>query len=354
MYLIEKKYTIKNLIDTLLTPDIQRIVDESRVNEMVDSQVSDLLKHNQITMLQTIVIGKAMWELNHNYYIIDGQHRILAFKTLIELYPHIQSQEIHVLEYNLESNQDLDALFLRVSKTLPVHPLEQAPEWKIIKPYLQYLKTTYSAYMSKSDKPHMPNISYSKLEDRLYNFKYGLKLLSVSWATPDNLRTVTDIFNEYIRQQLASSKFMEKTYNIIISKNKGNGTAWFGVYRNFEWLDIIVNALLENQTLSKTALYAYFYNIKLPDDTNRIQITPTLKKHVWCKVNSMSLIGKCWCCSEQLEYNNMECGHIKAHILGGKSELGNLVPLCKVCNRNMGIIDATQYKNIIETQLETS
>jgi len=34
------------------------------------------------------------------------------------------------------------------------------------------------------------------------------------------------------------------------------------------------------------------------------------------------------------------CGHIVAHVLGGKSDIDNLMPICRACNR-----DTLAYKN---------
>lgn len=350
VYMNVREYIIKELVDMLLTPEIQRIVDKEHVQELVDSQVYDLRVHNQLTMLQSLTIGKALWEPQQNYYIIDGQHRIAAFKHIRELFPSIDTLKIHVLEYNLKTKEDLEQLFVRVSKSLPIHPLIQTPEWKIIKPYLQYLQNNFSNYTSKSERPHMPNISLTKLEDRLYNHSYGDRIMR-SNTTAEQLGMVTDVLNEYIRQQLANSKFMEKEYRTILAKSKGGTAAWVGIFRNFEWLDIALNALLEVSPLTKTALNAYFYTIQFPSEKKRPMITQQLRRKVWDKVNEGNIIGKCYCCQETLDINHMECGHIKAYILGGSTDIDNLMPVCKTCNRNMGVMNLELYRKTLQSQI---
>jgi 5-methylcytosine-specific restriction endonuclease McrA len=59
------------------------------------------------------------------------------------------------------------------------------------------------------------------------------------------------------------------------------------------------------------------------------------------------MTGKCYVCENTLDYDNMECSHIIAHALGGDISLDNLQPCCKSCNRDMGIMNLYEYKNLI-------
>jgi len=44
-----------------------------------------------------------------------------------------------------------------------------------------------------------------------------------------------------------------------------------------------------------------------------------------------------------LMYEDMECGHIIAFARGGSSSDTNLEPICRICNRDMGIMDMRDY-----------
>lgn len=47
--------------------------------------------------------------------------------------------------------------------------------------------------------------------------------------------------------------------------------------------------------------------------------------------------GICLCCnSEKIGYANFECGHILARANGGNDTIGNLRPICSLCNKSMG------------------
>ena len=67
------------------------------------------------------------------------------------------------------------------------------------------------------------------------------------------------------------------------------------------------------------------------------------RKEVWTKRNGESVMGKCYCCEENLHILDMECGHIISHYHGGSTELENLEPICKKCNSQMGVMDMDKY-----------
>jgi 5-methylcytosine-specific restriction endonuclease McrA len=51
----------------------------------------------------------------------------------------------------------------------------------------------------------------------------------------------------------------------------------------------------------------------------------------------------CYTCGTKITLESFEEGHDIANILGGTQELSNLYPLCKPCNREMGILTISQY-----------
>ena len=59
------------------------------------------------------------------------------------------------------------------------------------------------------------------------------------------------------------------------------------------------------------------------------------------------MTGKCWCCGDQLKYDEYEAGHIIAVANGGETVLDNLRPVCKICNNNCRTKNMLDYKNEI-------
>jgi 5-methylcytosine-specific restriction endonuclease McrA len=88
-----------------------------------------------------------------------------------------------------------------------------------------------------------------------------------------------------------------------------------------------------NQCIDIIKTYTSDYAIII--DTK--QISQKLKKQVMQKTNN-----KCYCCEKTND--QLEVGHIIARVLGGKTELSNLLPVCANCNKNMGIRTPNEYK----------
>ena len=56
------------------------------------------------------------------------------------------------------------------------------------------------------------------------------------------------------------------------------------------------------------------------------------------------MIGKCFVCEKDIDYDEFECGHVTAAFWGGNQSLNNLEPICGPCNRDMGVENLNEYK----------
>ena len=86
------------------------------------------------------------------------------------------------------------------------------------------------------------------------------------------------------------------------------------------------------------------------DSHYRERIKKKLKRAVWSKHFDNSLIGNCYVCVDSLNYDEFECGHIQSVFYGGKTNLLNLEPICKTCNRDVGIQNLEEYKKQLESE----
>ena len=68
--------------------NIQRLLNDEHVDYLVNDQIEEYKKNGMFSILQSITCG----DLNNKRYILDGQHRIAAFKHL------------HNLNYPLDQN----------------------------------------------------------------------------------------------------------------------------------------------------------------------------------------------------------------------------------------------------------
>lgn len=76
-------------------------------------------------------------------------------------------------------------------------------------------------------------------------------------------------------------------------------------------------------------------------------ISKKLRREVWNK-RSMCTVSACFCCKQHLDIDNFECGHIISHFNGGSTELLNLEPICRPCNRSCGTKNLYQFMKDIK------
>lgn len=84
----------------------------------------------------------------------------------------------------------------------------------------------------------------------------------------------------------------------------------------------------------------------------RERISHVVRREVWAKTNVRDYdAGKCYTCDGDLRFGDMECGHVVAHALGGGTDVSNLMPVCRTCNRDMGLQNLEDYKRRILNSL---
>ena len=73
------------------------------------------------------------------------------------------------------------------------------------------------------------------------------------------------------------------------------------------------------------------------------KISHALRTSVWNTYIGNKFKAPCWCCSKvEITPFDFECGHVEAFSKGGRTDEGNLRPICSKCNKSM------QDRNMIE------
>lgn len=77
----------------------------------------------------------------------------------------------------------------------------------------------------------------------------------------------------------------------------------------------------------------------------RKSIPKTVKSDTWNKyIGKEKGIGKCECCSKEIDSKFFECGHVKSSKDGGEETVENLRPICGECNKSMGTENLYEFK----------
>jgi hypothetical protein len=321
--------------------NIQRLLNKDHVQQLVTDQMKEYERFGCFSILQSITCA----DMNNKRYILDGQHRVAAFKLLKSLkYP--MAQHIPLVVYKTESIQELKDYYIRINKHHPINPLEVTETWFLYgKDFCIWFKETYNVYVKNTEKTcHCPHINLKDMMnynvfERLQvktNFeseksKYCLLIDTISKLN----MFIANNFENIKKIQLASefTKKLDKCYE----KNREH-PCFLGIWRQFEWIEICLY-IIQNNTAVDVINLSLFCN-------TRKKIPKALRIQVWKKRNGNFFDGKCFVCDDELHSENMECGHIIPHVYNGSIELDNLEPICKTCNRDMGVMNLNVYKSI--------
>ena len=77
----------------------------------------------------------------------------------------------------------------------------------------------------------------------------------------------------------------------------------------------------------------------------RRKISKAKRRAIWIThIGSHIFSAKCLSCgTTPIDPFTFESGHIVAHSKGGDDTINNLVPICSLCNRDMGAMDMRIY-----------
>lgn len=329
--------SIYNIIKYQST-DVQRLLNIEHVNYLVNDQMEEYSKYQQFSIVQSITCA----DLDGKRYVLDGQHRIAAFRILKENFYSLD-QYIPIVIYNVDSIEELQCYYLRINKHHPINPLENSDTWfKFGKQFCRWFTNEYKEYVKNSTKKsNCPHINLQEMMLYIKN-KSVFERLKINYELIDFINKIKDVncffvnnYENIMKYQLTTdfTKRIKKCYE----KNQQN-VCFLGIWRQFEWIELVLHLLANHLKIEDINLSSF--------NNDRQKIPKNIRYEVWCKRNNTSFEGKCYVCESDLHYENMECGHIVPHVYGGVVHKDNLEPICKTCNRDMGIINLNEYKNI--------
>lgn len=80
----------------------------------------------------------------------------------------------------------------------------------------------------------------------------------------------------------------------------------------------------------------------------RVAINKALRYKVWEKRNPNTIRGKCYACYDQIDLETFECAHIIPVASGGLTNINNLEPTCRLCNRSCGTNNLNDFIKTIK------
>lgn len=331
--IVEFKKCSKSISEiTSLIPKIQRPKDEEHVNEIYEYQLKCYSQNNMYIINSTISIVDVL-ETNSSF-IIDGQHRLEAYKRLISDHPD-RGISVSTDEYTVNKEEDIDYVYKMVNTHKPNDITKLGiDEYKIIQEVERYFKDYFYEYLSNSSKPYRPNINIEAIKNQIKE-KNVISKCSINSGS-EFVELIQKINKFYCDRKKEEFKHWHIKLEALEKINKFNARLFLGLYSNYEWLDRLIEHVSNNIPLEKLNHY---------DSSYRPKITRELRKIVW---DSELLKINCYCCKDQIEFDNFECGHIIPLSMGGPTNKNNLKPICRNCNQDMKTMNMEEYKKLIQ------
>jgi len=340
-----KTYVVLEPVSRLLTariPRLQRCLDDHHVANMVQDQQLEYKTHGCFSMVQSITIAV----LSGDRFILDGQHRAAAYGQLQTLGYPIHEAIIPVVVYNAVSKEELCDYYNRINKHMPIHPFEKDAAWEDFgKTFCELFQRHYGTYLKPARGCRCPHISSDELKNHLQARNINNKLISLGKSVHDLWACVIEL-NSYMYNKANDQMCPNMRKRLQDCEAKATRlrceTCYLGAWRHFEWLDIAFYKLEHPHEVLSLSVFS--------DTQARTRVPAVMREQVWKKHNKNTCdTGECFVCRRALRFCDMECGHIVAHALGGATTTDNLMPVCKTCNRDMGIMNLMHYKNMLES-----
>jgi len=343
------KYIIKHIkkIDCILSkeiniPDIQRNLDIDHVNEIYNFENEYYLLHNEYCLHGSISI--AINEETDAKYLIDGQHRCSAYIKLTNDYPerHIKLT-IDFYYFNGHYNDNsLNQIYKMVNEHKENFIVKcSIDKYKILNDIEKFFITNFSDYIKSSLKPHKPYFSLEFIKTELLESNI-IDILNIT--NGDQLISKILNLNKYY-STVSDDKFKKwGIKNILTAKQKLNDKSnkyYLGLYTD-EWIYRLIDMHQANKNADEIEHLTMDF---------RVPINKKLREKVWSSHignlldNEILFNGKCYCCNELVSFTDFECGHVEPVTKGGKTELENLRPICRSCNRDMGTMNLNEWKD---------
>ncbi len=312
-------------------PAIQREVNVEVINKIYENERAFYKKHNHYMIPGAISIAV----LNGVEYIIDGQHRMAAYKLLWDENPG-QSLVININYYHCESMNALEEIYKLTNTSTPndIARLTVSVA-KLIREIVDHFVIKFSEYVKSTAKPVTPNISKDMLKAKLE------AVITDNSFQPGEFIVLATELNAYYGQCSESifRKWHVPTGTLeMISKRLSQ--LYLGLYRNFEWVDAIMRMKTRNVKPASFEHYIGTYRQKIPK---------IVRNAVWdCKFTE----SVCYCCGKLTDKDTFQCGHVIPVSQGGETKKSNLRPICASCNNDMGTMNLEEYKLSILAQLQ--
>lgn len=351
-------------------PTVQRVLDASRVAEIVAFQRDQLARHGTFCFLGDIVLfdssGAGQSSSSQRLAIVDGQHRYAAMRALWREMP---AYRVGLTLLKRSDAMTLETAFRLVNLARPVpayviNTTMQHASRALLDGVRARLLRAFPDFVSNACTPRRPNFN----PDRLIT---EILAAGIHNQFPDSASLFAFVMyaNERLRDAaMADPRFADalrrKARQPATERLRSRPPAFFSADPDSSWMadatwlsDFKTHAAARsnapnapNAPNASDALDAMQVDYGSPKKKKALRAKrAALPKHVrhlvWTGTFGPAHTGKCPCCrSTDISYTTFHAGHLTSVAHGGSDALSNLLPICAGCNQGMGASDMSAYR----------
>ena len=316
----------------ILKPEIQRIVEPLKVEEIIQYQLDFYKKHNHFNFMASGPICNIHY-LEDNYFLIDGQHRFEALKDLYNNKGHNIS--VCVLFVKVESIEELNDNYFMINNntSLPDFTSYFSINKKIPEQVAQEIQTEYRTVWSQKPRAYRPNLYFNYFQDSLAFICEKLPTIT----TADDLKNKIYEYNKILAARPKDKfKVSDKIYNKARESGLYLGLLKYESGEPGDYGYIWAKEIVE---------YYSGERIKKTIKNKKKSVPKKLKSDIWDKYIG-NKIGEvyCICCNKnKICQANFHAGHIISEKNGGSININNIIPICNLCNQSMSTKNMDEY-----------
>lgn len=313
------KTTVGRFLElNIITPNVQRRIDVSHVEELVKHEIEYYKEYNDIDFGNLPILTKI--KSVDKFYILDGQHRISALKKFNDSFADVSELCIGYLLKIVDDEKDMKRLFRNISRNMPFdeghldileEPDQNVQSVLLIKKETvdeveKLFQNKFKGILRTTNAPQRPNVSKTKFR------ALATKLIEEEGGSDND---VDIVFNKILE------------FNLEMK----------GRFRD-------INYRMTANTCNKFVNSNCYISLIDFDTKLKSRIPKYIRDQVWEFYFENKTQGTCIECSGDISVYNYEAGHIQSERNGGEAVLSNLIPMCSPCNKSLGSNDLSDIK----------
>ncbi len=320
-----------SLANVVVAP-FQRPIDTDHLNTIIEKYRAVYKERGYFPVLGDIILCK----YSGIEYLIDGQHRYFALKTLCEemnLSIYVWTQTVPVANpLEIKMNFEMANSNVQCPESLIANLYDDA-RLMVMKQLPAKMMPYFKQFHSNSDTPRFPNINIKKFSDRINGIEWFFDSAS-------SIVTVDGVLNRIMKLNSMLEDYV-KDYDIELYmkgfKNKDtiDSPCFLGLYDL--WHKVIPG--MDNSSGGGGGAGGPI----------RRKFTKAERKKIWNEhvgPFETTFSGPCYTkCGSVIYRDDFHMAHCVALKKGGSNELSNIRPVCKDCNLSMGTGDLHEFSN---------